>query len=164
MQWREPIKILADLFTSELGLTEDRIFIYNDGRPLPKDKGVYLVLTINGETPFRNSTRVIKEPFTEIREMNLRQNIIVSVISKDNTARLVSYDLIGCLSSIKSQQLQSEYGISIPRQVNVTDASFLENTAMLTRFDVAIPVLYWRKVEKQADYFEVKDFETTFEA
>ena len=37
VNWREPIKVLADLLVKELPISSDRIFIYNDGRPLPKD-------------------------------------------------------------------------------------------------------------------------------
>ena len=59
-QWREPIKVIADLLSNELELDSSRIFIYNDGRPLPKDKGLYIVISINNTQIFRNTDRFVK--------------------------------------------------------------------------------------------------------
>lgn len=168
--WREPIKVLADLLSRELSLGADRIFIYNDGRPLPKDKGLYIVLSINGTNVIRN-TSVTKDVtvneqsvYTEVLDQNFKQNIIVSVISEDSSARLMANEVVMALSSVYSQQLQEKYSCHIARIAHITDASFLEKTDMLTRMDVAVSVLSWKQLVKPVDYYEVEDFESMFEA
>ena len=161
--WREPIKVIAEILTHELSLTQDRIFIYNDGRPLPKDKGLYVVLSINNTKVFRN-TSVFKEVTQkEHLNQNFKQTIIASVISKDNSARDKANEVVMALSSIYSQQEQEKYACHIARVAHITDASFLEHTDILTRMDVSINVLSWKKLVKQVDYYEVEDFETIFE-
>lgn len=166
--WREPIKVLADLLSRELNLGADRIFIYNDGRPLPKDKGLYIVLSINGTNVFRNTndTREImvneQKVFSESFNQNFKQNIIVSVISEDSSARLMANEVVMALSSVYSEQLQERYYCHIARIAHITDASFLEKTDMLTRMDVAVSVLSWKKLENPVDYYEVVDFDTVF--
>ena len=168
--WREPIKVIAELLSRELNLGSDRIFIYNDGRPLPKDKGMYIVLSINGTQVFRNTseTKSIvndnESVYTEIRNQNFKQNIIVSVISEDSSARYMANDVVMALSSVYSQQLQEKYSCHIARIAHITDASFLEKTDMLTRMDVSVSVLSWKQLSKPVDYYVVNEFETRFEA
>lgn len=165
VNWREPIKVLADLLVKELPISSDRIFIYNDGRPLPKDSGLYIVLSINGTEVFRNTSKVKESTnYTEIQDQNYKQNIIVSVISRDSSARTMANNVVMALSSIYSQQLQEKYACHIARISNITDVSFLEKTDMLTRMDVLVHVLSWKQLTKTVDYYETKDIESIFES
>ena len=163
-EWREPIKVIADLLSRELSLGADRIFIYNDGRPLPKDKGMYIVLSINGTEVFRNTSKYLPTTSKESLNQNFKQNIIASVISEDSSARLMASEVVMALSSISSQQLQERYSCHIARIAHITDASFLEKTDMLTRMDVSISILSWKQLDKTVDYYEVTDFTTDFES
>lgn len=166
MAWREPIKIVADILAHELNLSQDRVFIYNDGRPLPKDDGLYVALSINSTTPFANNNRQldINSAYSEKISMNYKQKIIASVISKDNTARTATYNAVMALSSIYSIQKQEEYGCHIAKIAPVTDASFLEETARLTRMDVVISVIAWNEINKEIDYYNTGETDTRFEA
>lgn len=165
VNWIEPIKVLADLLVKELPISSDRIFIYNDGRPLPKDSGLYIVLSINGTEVFRNTSKTKDDTnFTEVQDQNFKQDIIVSVISRDSSARMMANNVVMALSSIYSQQLQERYACHIARISNITDASFLEKTDMLTRMDVLVHILSWKQLTKTVDYYEVKDVESIFES
>lgn len=165
VDWREPIKVLADLLVKELPISSDRIFIYNDGRPLPKDSGLYIVLSINGTEVFRNTSKVKDDAnFIEVQDQNFKQDIIVSVISRDSSARMIANNVVMALSSIYSQQLQERYACHIARISNITDASFLEKTDMLTRMDVLVHILSWKQLTKTVDYYEVEDVESIFES
>jgi len=163
-QWREPIKVIADLLSNELELDSSRIFIYNDGRPLPKDKGLYIVISINNTQIFRNTDRFVKALDKEEFNQNFKQTIIVSCISQDSSARQMANEVVMALSSIYSEQLQERYACHIARVSHITDASFLEKTDMLTRMDVSVNVLSWKKKIKNADYFTVQDVESIFES
>ena len=166
MEWREPIKIVADVLAHELNLSQDRIFIYNDDRPLPKDDGVYIALCINSTTPFANNNRQldVDSAYKEKISMNYKQKIIASVISNDNTARTLAYNAVMALSSIYSIQTQEKYGCHIAKIAPVTDASFLEQTSRLTRMDIAISIIHWSEVKKEIDYFNTGELDTRFEA
>ena len=165
MAWREPIKVVADILSHELNLSSDRIFIYNDGRPLPKDDGLYISLCINEIIPYANNNKTgdINTTFSEKISMNYRQKVIASVISKDSTARIAAYNAVMALSSVYSIQKQEEYSCHIAKIAHVTDASFLEETARLNRFDVAINVISWAEATKEIDYFNTGEIETRFE-
>lgn len=165
MAWREPIKVVADILSHELNLSSDRIFIYNDGRPLPKDDGLYISLCINETIPYANNSKTgdINTTFSEKISMNYRQKVIASVISKDSTARIAAYNAVMALSSVYSIQKQEEYSCHIAKIAHVTDASFLEETARLNRFDVAINVISWAEATKEIDYFNTGEIETRFE-
>jgi len=165
MDFREPIKIIADILSHELNLNDDRIFIYNDGRPLPKDNGLYISLCINEIIPFANNNKTgdINETFSEKQSLNYRQKIIASVISKDNTARIAAYNAVMALNSTYSQQIQEQYACHIAKIAHVTDASFLEETSRLNRFDVAINVISWAEMTKEIDYYNTGDTQSRFE-
>lgn len=164
MENREPIKIIADLLSHELDMTSERIYLYNDGRPLPRDIYPYLVISINNTQVFSNNSIYMRSVDKEKFSQNFKQDVIVSVISKDKSARTLANRVVMALTSIYSQQLQEKYSCHIARIGHMTDASFLEETDMLTRMDVSVNVISWDSYEKSADYYEVEDYDTMFES
>jgi hypothetical protein len=165
-EWKEPVKILADILSEELELPQERVFIANDGRELPKDDSLYIVLTVNNTTPFGSNVeqKETSDSMIEIQSLNFKQTIIVSLISKNSDARTTAYEVINAISSLYSIQQQEKYACHIARLSPINDVSFLENTARLSRFDVAINMISWKEKRKTINYMTVDDVESRFES
>lgn len=155
-EWREPVKIIADILSHEMDLTPDRIFIYNDGRELPKDAGLYIVLYVNQTPPYGAKTeyKETEQGFVEVQTLNFQQTIIASVVSKDTSARQRVYEVQLAVNSTYSQQMQEKYGCHISRIADVQDLSFLEETSRLNRFDTTIRVLAAKEKIQTVDYYD----------
>lgn len=164
-EYREPVKIIADIISHELGLDESRIFIYNDGRPLPKDKNLYIVLYVRETPPYGSKTeyKEIDGVFTEVQTLNFQQTVTASIISKDTSARTRFYEVQMAMNSTYSIQQQEKYGCHISRIADVVDLSFLEQTERLNRFDTTIRLLYAVEKKQQVDYYDTFVHENNFE-
>ena len=162
---REPVKIIADILAHEMNLSPNRIFIYNDGRQLPKDDKIYIVLNVLSRPPYGAKTeyKTINGGLSEVQTLNVRETIIASAISKNTEARTRSYEVQMAINSTFAQQEQEKYGCHISRIAPVRDMSFLEETARLNRFDTEITVLTVYEKAQSVDYYDSFKSKTEFE-
>ena len=154
----EPISIIRNIIIKEMDLKPDRIWIYNADAPLPKDSGLFCILSLNAQNPFSNNVKyedsLEDDTLNEVQTMNIQADITVSLLSKDDSARSRAYEVQMALGSTYSQQMQEKNKMHISRIGNVVDASFLEATSRLNRFDVDCVALYAYKKVKPVDYYD----------
>ena len=154
----EPISIIRDIIIKEMDLQPDRIWIYNADAPLPKDSGLFCILSLNAQNPFSNNVKYEcnfeDDTLNEVQTMNIQADITVSLLSKDDSARSRAYEVQMALGSTYSQQMQEKNRMHISRIGNVIDASFLEATSRLNRFDVDCVALYAYKKVNPVDYYD----------
>lgn len=154
----EPISIIRNIIIKEMDLKPDRIWIYNADAPLPKDSGLFCILSLNAQNPFSNNVKYEDsfedDTLNEVQTMNVQADITVSLLSKDDSARSRAYEVQMALGSTYSQQMQEKNKMHISRIGNVVDASFLEATSRLNRFDVDCVALYAYKKVKPVDYYD----------
>ena len=154
----EPISIIRNIIIKEMDLKPDRIWIYNADAPLPKDSGLFCILSLNAQNPFSNNVKYESsfedDTLNEVQTMNVQADITVSLLSKDDSARSRAYEVQMALGSTYSQQMQEKNKMHISRIGNVVDASFLEATSRLNRFDVDCVALYAYKKVKPVDYYD----------
>lgn len=163
---REPVKVIADIIAHELQLTRDRIFIYNDGRELPKDSGLYIVLLIESRPPFAAKTeyKEVDGVYTNVQTMNVAEKITAQIVSKDTTARKRAYEVQMSMSSDYAIKQMERQGFHISRIANVRDASFVEATSRLNRFDCEINLLVAYQKIHEVDYYDTFDTDEHFQA
>lgn len=161
----EPIVAIGQIIAHEMELTNDRIFIFNDGRELPKDDGLYIVLSIVSRPPYgiKSEFKTINGEFTQIMSMNVAERITASVISKDTSARKRAYEVQLAMSSYFSQNMQQMQGFHIGQISSVVNNSDLEGTSRLNRFDCEINVLTAYEKKKPVDYYDKFSHTETFE-
>lgn len=154
----EPISIIRNIIIKEMDLKPDRIWIYNADAPLPKDSSLFCILSLNAQNPFSNNVKYEDsfedDTLNEVQTMNVQADITVSLLSKDDSARSRAYEVQMALGSTYSQQMQEKNKMHISRIGNVVDASFLEATSRLNRFDVDCVALYAYKKVKPVDYYD----------
>lgn len=154
----EPISVIRNIVMTEMGLNPERIWIYNADAPLPKDSGLLCILSLNAQNPYSNNVKyegdIENDTLTEVQEMNIQADITISLLSKDESARTRAYEVQMALGSTYSQQMQEKNKMHISRIGKVVDASFLEATSRLNRFDIDCIALYGYKKVKPIDYYD----------
>lgn len=168
---KEPLVVVGEILQHELGLTPNRIFLYNSTRELPKDGELYLVLEIQGRPPYavkhEYKTLTINnvQKYCEVTTMNVQETIFVSCVSKDNSARLRAYEVQLSMNSDYAIQQMFKYGFHISQISGVNDASALEASSRLNRYDCQITLLTaYEKVNPVEYYDTFEEVETKFEA
>lgn len=154
----EPISVIRNIVMTEMELDPKRIWVYNADAPLPKDSGLFCILSLNAQNPYSNNVKyegdIENGTLTEIQEMNIQADITISLLSKDESARTRAYEVQMALGSTYSQQMQEKNKMHISRIGKVVDASFLEATSRLNRFDIDCIALYGYKKVKPIDYYD----------
>ena len=162
---KEPIKVIADIISNQLGLPPERIFIYNDGRELPVDEELYIVLSITSRPPYgvKSEYKEIDGVLSQVMTMNVAERIVASIISKNADARKRAYEVQMAMSSYYAENQQQMNGFHIGKMSTVTNNSELEGTSQLNRFDCEINILTTYEKVAPVDYYDSFSHTETFE-
>jgi hypothetical protein len=163
----EPIKQICNILQTQLGLTNEQIWIYNQKRDIPNDFGTYLVVNYLGQRIIGN---VCKEYATnngliEYQSVHSLANLAVDVFSRGSGARDMRDQILMALNSTYAQQVQEKYGFQIARNsFQVTNTSEVEGVAELTRYSISFNVTYMSETNKSIEYFDTFEKEVITEA
>lgn len=150
------LDILKTIIDKEMAMPAGRVFAYNGSQNLPQDGLLYIVLAFAERTPYANTNRYkpTETGLKEIQTVNVAEDIIISLISKDTSARDRVFEVPMALNSTNSQYIQEVNHVYISTINPVKDNSFLEASAMLNRFDIEIRVIRAYEKEQPIDYYD----------
>lgn len=157
---REPIKVVADILQKEMEIPDGQIMLGYQKWDIPTDPGLYVALVYIGGKAIGNNnyfTSSGDEPAQQIehQEVAMRHVVQIDLLSFDASARIRKEEVLMALRSIYSQQQQEKYAMSIARiPSDLVDASSLEETKMLNRFTLTVPVTALHTKTKAAPYYD----------
>lgn len=157
---REPIKVVADILQQEMGLAAGQIMLGYEKWDIPETTGLYVVLVYIGGKAIGNNnyfTSNGEEPGQQLehQEVAMRHVIQTDILSFNGEARTRKEEVLMALRSMYSQQQQEKYLISIARiPSDFVDASTLEETKLLNRFTITVPVAALHTKVKAAPYYD----------
>ena len=156
------LDILKQIIDTEMNMPPDRVWAYNANVDLPTDKDLFIVLHYGARTPISNTVRYVETAngMEEHQSMNVCEDVIVSLISQSTEARDRAHEVQMAFNSTFSRNLQMKEHIHISIIGDVYDASFLENTSRINRFDVKTNVFKSYNKSKSVDYYDKYQNET----
>lgn len=154
------LNTLKQIIDNQLNMPEGRVWAYNADMDLPKDPNLFIVLFMTSQKPHANNIKYVSTPdgVNEVQTINLVQDIIISLVSKNTQARDRAYEIPLALNSTYSQNLQAQNRLHISTLGDIYDASFLESTARLNRFDCKIRVFKSFDKINSVDYYDKYNF------
>lgn len=152
----DTLNLLKQLIDTQLKMSEGRVWAANSDNPLPKDKKLFIVLKIDEVKPYANNLKYeyTADGVNEILTTSVAEDITIALLSRNTEARGRAYEILQALSSTLSQQLQEKNKMHISRLGNIYDASFLEATAFLNRYDIRIRVIRSYQNINPVDYYD----------
>ena len=164
----ELIKVLADLFTSELCLEpiivpgsqpQPRVFIYNQKWKIPPVDGMFICVGFLYAKPFGATLSYQTDPATggliEVQGSNTQETYTVEAFSRNGEARERMHEIPMALRSTACQQLAERHSFKvgfIPS--SFVDASETEESAILNKYVATFSVLRAHTKSKPVDYFD----------
>lgn len=150
------LNIIKDIIDKELQMPPGRVWAYNASVDLPQDEDLFIVLSVMYRNPYSNNIHYVGdvENLKEVQTMNVAEDILISLMSKNTQARDRAYEIQMALGSTYSQQMQEKNKMHIARLGDVFDASFLEASARLNRFDVRCRAIRAYDKIKNIDYYD----------
>jgi hypothetical protein len=164
-------EIIVDIVREFMELSQENIWIRDQNRKIPNDKGMYVVVGMvdakpysaqsNLETHFTEGSDPI--PFeVEVSRIQTRENIQIDIMSRSADAISRRWELLLALNSIYSKQQQEQFGFKISRlPANFVNTSGAEGGSNINRFSITIACLVWyEKVSDLPVYDYYNEFST----
>lgn len=150
------LDIIKQILVNQMGIDKSRVWAYNSNIDLPQDSNLFIILHYGERTPISNTIRykTTQNGLNEVQSMNVAENVIVSVMSKNNDARDKAPEVVMAMNSTFARQQQAENKMHISILGDVLDNSFLEATSRINRFDVQLRVFVSFDKIKAVDYYD----------
>lgn len=159
-----PLELFCEIIQKELGLSNGRVYLYNQKIDQPKDNGLYIAVGILNPKPFANTNKLLSNGDSE-QSVNMLTQLSINIISRGPAARDRKEELIMALNSDYSQRQQEANSFSIGRiSSSFVNLSEVDGAAIPNRFNITVNVTYFVKKTKPVDYFnDFADAEVTTE-
>lgn len=145
---KEPIIILRDIIKTQLSLTDQDLWLYNQDFKIPQTSGLFVVLEKVNSTTFANNNRFVEndteDGINEVQTINNQDKIAIELFSKDRTAQTRQDEVKMALNSYFARQQYEIYQFRVAKINNpFINISAAEGTGMLSRFRLTVTVLSW---------------------
>lgn len=151
------LDFIRDILVNEFAIDSDRVLIYDERTKLPTDEGLFLLVMASGAPRVisnRNIPAALGSGIGEDQQVNLQEQITISVMSRNSEATYRQWEVPAALKSIYAQQVQEEQSFKIFSSGSIVDASLLEGAAMLKRYDCSVTTFTWYSKIKAVDYYD----------
>lgn len=155
------LDIIKKIICTEMQIPVNRVFAYNSNVDLPQDNNLFVVLHYGMRNPISNTIKYVETAngVEEHQSVNVCEEVIISLLSQNTEARERSHEPHLSINSTFSRNLQFKEHIHISILGDVYDASFLEATSRINRFDCKIRVFKSYEKIKPVDYYDKFNFE-----
>jgi len=154
-----PLMLLCEILQIELGLTNDRVYFWDQKKFQFTDNGLYVIIGISECKPFGNN---IKPDDTTgwanpVQSVNMLAKLDINIISRDTSALNRKEDVLFALNSSYSQKQQEANSFligRIPTGTKFMNLSFIDGAAIPYRFMFPINMQYAVTKTKAEDYID----------
>ena len=143
---QEPILTLVQLIREELGLEAQQVVVYNQKWRIPPTGDLFIVIAFESSVPYAWSKNYdpvgSPDQLASVQTMNAAELYKLTLYCSNAASRIRKNEIILALSSDRSERLQELYQFKIANlSESFLDASAVEATARLNRYDISFRVL-----------------------
>lgn len=145
--YREPVKIIRDIIKHEMDLTDQQILPSNQKFKINSNM-LFLYISYVGPSKIINRSSELVDVagggVAELSSVKMLFQIQIDILSYNdpeggNPARQRKEEIAMAMGSIYAQQIQEQYNVQISKNLApFVDTSYLEETAMMTRYTTTI--------------------------
>ena len=152
---KEPIKVLADILQTELGLANGFVMLPDEKYNIPKTQGLFISLEYIGSQPLGVTTSELDVDGNEVQAAVAVHSVQIDMMSFNNEARLKMPEIALAINSIYSQQQQELNHVSIAANTGLfSDNSSIESAQMMKRFTTTVNITARTQKIKAGSYFD----------
>ncbi len=147
---KEPIIILRDIIKTQLSLTDQDIWLFNQDFKIPQTSGLFIILESLNKITFANNNRFVEneteDGINEVQTINITEEISIDLFSKNRDAQTRQNEVMMAFNSYYGREQQELYHFKIAK-INqpFLNISQVEGAGMLNRFRLSVSVLSWEE-------------------
>ena len=161
--WREPIKVLADVIKGEMGLEAGQVMLAFQSWEIPKDDGLYVAISVLSGKAIGNNNYLEDAGAglaNEIQQIAMTEMVQIDVMSFNSDARARKEEILMALASQRCLRAQADYSFQIAGMPQgFANASSLEETKYLNRYTTTLIIKSIKTKTKTAEFYDT--FDTT---
>lgn len=147
------LELFCDVIQTELGLSEGRVYLWDQKIMSPKDSGIFIPVSVISCKPFSNSKRVDDGIATQ--STNFLASLSVDIVSRGPEARDRKEEIILALGSDYAESQQELNNFYIGRISNAfVNLSEIDGAAIPYRFNISVNLQYSIKKTKAVPYYD----------
>ena len=147
----------------ELGISEKRIFIYNQKFIISPDDDLHIYIEYKSAPQTISSRNRIEDiginGANEVQDSNKMEGICVGLYSRGLDALNRKEEAELALHSVYAQQLMEENSLKIFRNAVIIPINEIEGATRLYRFDIEFKVQAWYNKVKSIEFFDSHEVE-----
>lgn len=148
-----PVMLLADIIRSEMGLSADQVYAWNQKINIPTDEKIYIAVSNLSCKPFGNSNKLDESGFA-VQSVNMLATMNIDIFSRNSSARDRKEEVILALLSDYAQTQQEVNSFYLAKiSSGFTDLSQIDGPAIPYRFNISVNMQYTIKKTKAVPYF-----------
>lgn len=154
------IELLRDIIVTEMGLAQDRAYIYNQKWFQPTDEAMYIAIGIQSCKPYGFTNTFVGASQQSSQAVNMQGTFWIECMSRGTDALYNKEQIVLALSSdySKNQQSLNQFWLA-PLTTQFTDLSQIDGAAIPYRYHLVVNALYLATKLQSTDYFDT--FQTT---
>lgn len=151
-----PLQLLCDVIRTEMGLSEDQVYLWDQKIRIPTDSRLYVAVGVLRCRPFANNINYDSESgLTAVQSTNFSSDVSIDIFSRGPEARERKEELLMALQSIYAEQ-QQEFNsfriFSLPTDfINLSD---LDGAAIPYQFNITVRMQYFTKKTVNLQYYD----------
>lgn len=155
----EAIVIIRDIIKTELSLTDQNIWLFNQDYKIPVSEGLSVVLSSINKIPYANNNRFIENQtqtgINQLQYILVSEQIDIDLFSKNREAQTRQFEVIMAFNSYYSREQQEKYQFKIA-QINqpFINISEVEGSGMLNRYKLSLTANTWQQKETAVDFYD----------
>ncbi len=155
----DPLLLFCEMIQSELGLSNGRVYLWDQKIFQPSDNGLYVVVSVMSCKPFANT--ISPDPTTgwdtAIQSVNMMATLDIDIMSRGPAARTRKEEVILALNSDYAQFQQEANSFligKIPPGARFLNLSFIDGAAIPYRYRISVNMQYSVTKTKAIPYFD----------
>lgn len=154
-----PLLLLCDIIQSEMGLSQGRVYLWDQKIMQPSDNGLYVAVSMQSCKPFGNN--IGPDPISgwaeAIQSMSVLAQIDIDIISRGPAARDQKELVVMALQSIYAEQQQEANSFfvgKIPPAGRFLNLSMIDGAAIPYRYKISVQMQYVVRKQASVPYFD----------
>lgn len=146
--------LFADIIQNQMGLSQDRIWLWDQKVMQPTDYGLYIAISVPVCRPFGSGNSFVNG--LQVQSVNMLATVDIDIISRGPDARDRKEEVILALNSQYAQQQQEANSFSIarlPQGSQFVNLSNVDGAAIPYRYRISINMQYYISKIQTGQYF-----------
>ncbi len=155
----DPLQLVCEIIQRELGLSNGRVYIWDQKQNEPKDSAMYVVVSVLTAKPFGNTRRyeATEDDLGVVQSLNMLATLSIDIKSRSTEALRRKEEILMALNSDYSQRQQTKNSFfigALPPGSQFVNLSIADGTAIPYRFNIGVNMQYFVRKLKSVPFFD----------